>query len=201
MAKQSEIWAWNRESVKKEDWTNDFQTPPAVCDYMASLIPVNAKRILEPTPGNGNLVGAIIRADSALDITAPEDYFLLDQKQRFDCVIMNPPFSSRYTLLDQAPAHLHKSGMRVGYEILKQCMKMSPDIIALMPWFTLSDSDIRLRHLKNFGMVSLTALPRKTFQYARIQTVVIQLSEGWIQPTIFKYFDFPKPVLPSLFDL
>jgi len=69
-------------------------------------------------------------------------------------------------------------------------MKKSNNVIALMPWFTISDSDVRLRFLKNYGLKSLTALPRKTFQYARIQTVIIELQKGYDKETIFKTFQF-----------
>jgi hypothetical protein len=69
-------------------------------------------------------------------------------------------------------------------------MKMSDNVIALMPWFTISDSDVRLRTLKGFGIKSLTALPRKTFDYVRIQTVVIELQKGYKDSTIFKHIEF-----------
>jgi hypothetical protein len=68
-------------------------------------------------------------------------------------------------------------------------MKKSNNVIALMPWFTISDSDVRLRFLKSYGLISLTALPRKTFQYARIQTCILQLQKGYTGETIFKVFD------------
>jgi hypothetical protein len=74
--------------------------------------------------------------------------------------------------------------------MLNECMKMSDNIIALMPWFTISDSDVRLRFLKSYGIKSLTALPRKTFQYARIQTVIIELQKGYQDETVFKTFHF-----------
>lgn len=102
---------------------------------------------------------------------------------------MNPPFSSKSAYMQNAPANLNKVGMRLGYYILTECMEMSNYVIALMPWFTISDSDVRLRYLKDFGLKSLTALPRKTFQYARIQTVVIELSKGYSRQTEFKVFD------------
>ena len=76
--------------------------------------------------------------------------------------------------------------MRLGYYILTECMKQSDNVIALMPWFTISDSDVRLRTLKEYGLKSLTALPRKTFQYARIQTVIIELNKGYKKDTIFR---------------
>ena len=50
----------------------------------------------------------------------------------------------------------------------------------------ISDSDVRLRYLKNYGLKSITALPRKTFQYARIQTVVLELDRDYKGDTIFK---------------
>jgi hypothetical protein len=140
----------------------DFQTPPEVCKYIASLIPAGARTILEPTPGIGNIVAQL----SAYEVTAPVDYFKLDKHQRFDAVVMNPPFSSKSAF--NVPEHLNRSGMRLGYIILMECMGMSDHVIALMPWFTLSDSDVRLRALKKYGMKSLTALPRKTFEYVRI---------------------------------
>jgi len=42
----------------------NYQTPPAVCKYMAGLIPLKAKTILEPTEGEGNLVRAILQTGS-----------------------------------------------------------------------------------------------------------------------------------------
>lgn len=102
---------------------------------------------------------------------------------------MNPPFSAKYARIENATIDLSKYGMRLGYHFLTECMKKSDNIIALMPWFTISDSDVRLRFLKNYGLKSLTALPRKTWQYARIQTVVIELVKGWHQETEFKVYD------------
>lgn len=172
----------------------DFQTPPGVCKYMASLVPPGTKTVLEPTPGIGNIVAQL----TGYNVTAPTNYFDLDKKQRFDCVVMNPPFSSKSAF--GVPQHLNRSGMRLGYIILQECMGMSDNVIALMPWFTLSDSDVRLRALKKYGMKSLTALPRKTFEYVRIQTVVIELQKGYKGETAFRVFDllnYEEP--PKLF--
>lgn len=164
----------------------DFQTPPEICKYMASLIPKGSVSILEPTPGVGNIV-EILRG-GGYDITCPVDFFTM-KKKRFDCVVMNPPFSSKFTFLKNAPTGSDFKGMKMGYWFLTECMKMSDNIIALMPWFTLSDSDVRLRHLKSWGMISVTALPRKTFEYARIQTVVLQMKKGYKDETQFKVYD------------
>lgn len=153
---------------------------------MVSLLPKGVKRVLEPTQGIGNLKGVLDK--NGYMVTAPDDYFLM-QKQRFDAVVMNPPFSTKYAVMENAPEGLNKHGMRLGYYMLTECMEMADVVIALMPWFTISDSDVRLRHLKDYGLKSLTALPRKTFQYARIQTVIIELNKGYQGDTEFIVFD------------
>jgi hypothetical protein len=173
---------------KTADISTDYQTPLEVVKYMASLIPSGVRTVLEPTPGIGNIVGQL----KAYEVTAPKDFFLMD-RQRFDCIIMNPPFSTRSAIMEHAPAALHNSGMRVGYYFLTECMKMSDNVIALMPWFTLTDSDNRMRMIKSFGLKSLTALPRKTFSYARIQTCVMQLQKGFEGETSFRVFDLINP--------
>lgn len=177
-----------------KDYSKDFQTPPPVAEYMATLLYSNVKPkygrlILEPTPGEGNLVKAL--KDRGYDIYRPKDYFLRnkDYDDEFDAVVMNPPFNAKYAILDHAPEN-YGGGMRFGYKMLTECMEMAPIVIALMPWFTISDSDIRLRALKKYGLKSLTALPRKTFQYARIQTVVIELVKDYKADTKFHMFEF-----------
>jgi len=149
---------------------------------MVSLIPEGVRSVLEPTPGKGNIVKLLDR----YEVTAADNFFTTDRSVKYDCVVMNPPFSSRFAF--GVPENFPK-GMRLGYHILTTCMGMSDNIIALMPYFTISDSDVRLRFLKSFGMISVTALPRKTFEYARIQTVVLQLRNGYKGPTEFKLFE------------
>ncbi len=162
-----------------------FQTPYFVAKYMASLIPDRTKTILEPTPGIGNLIAAIQEVRSDISITAPDDFFLLP-KQRFDCIVMNPPFTSKSADLSNAPEDAKQMGMRLGYHILLKCMEMSDYIIALMPWFTIADSDLRLKVIKEFGLKSVTPLLRKTFRYARIQTCVIEMEKGFKGQTILR---------------
>lgn len=169
-----------------------YQTPPEVAQYMASMIPCDAYHILEPTAGQGNLVKAIQNELYVYVIHKPEDYFNKKswhiEGRHYDCVVMNPPFSSKsaYGIPDGYGA----KGMKLGYQILLECMEMSNNIIALMPWFTISDSDVRLRHIKNFGLKSITVLPRKTFDYARIQTCVLELEKGYKGDSLFKTFQF-----------
>lgn len=176
----------HKQPVNNKGIDPNFQTPPQVCRYMASLVPEGTRTVLEPTPGLGNLVKAL----KNYEVTAPEDYFLLDASLRFDCVVMNPPFSSRWGFLQNAPNELKAAGMRLGYQILLQCMEKSDNVIALMPWFTISDSDVRLRRFKKYGLKSITGLPRKTFAYTRIQTIVLELHKGWEDPTLFHTFDY-----------
>jgi type I restriction-modification system DNA methylase subunit len=152
---------------------------------MASIIPEGVKTILEPTAGIGNLVAAVMERLPGVAITAPENFFLLDKKARYDLVIANPPFTSKSADITNAPPDAIKMGMRLGYYILTELMKMSDEIIILMPWFTISDSDIRLKEILKYGLVSITPLPRKTFRYARIQTMVMHLKKGYKGPRIF----------------
>ena len=177
--------------------TDDFQTPPPVCDYMCNMIPLGARVILEPTRGEGNLVRAIQKIDAqrydpgedeGLYISAPDNFFTMNLDKRFDSIVMNPPFSTRSAF--GYPEDLGHDGMRLGYYILTRCMKMSDSVIALMPWFTITDSDVRMRYIKDFGLKSITALPRKTFSYARIQTCIFEMHKGWKEETIFRTFDF-----------
>lgn len=163
-----------------------FQTPHFVCEYMVSMLPGGIKTVLEPTPGIGNLVSSTLHRFPNLNICAPDDFFLMDSTKRFDAVIMNPPFTSKSADLSNAPEEVKKVGMRLGYYILEKCLKLSDNVIALMPWFTISDSDLRLQTIKKFGLISVTPLPRKTFRYARIQTVVLEMKRGFSGITQFK---------------
>lgn len=164
---------------------SEFQTPHQVAEYMCSLIPEETITVLEPTPGEGNILNLL----SEFNVTAPANFFALDPS-RFDCIVMNPPFSTKYAY--GIPDHIEANGLRLGYHILLECMKMSDRIIALMPLFTISDSDVRLRYLKTFGIKSITILPRKTFKYVRIQTAVFELVKGWEEETVFKAFELMK---------
>ena len=177
-----------REVTPKGDLAAQFQTPMEVARYMETLIPYGAKKILEPTPGQGNLVKAMYEhRPPAYDIFSPKNFFTM-RERRFDCVVMNPPFSQKYVF--GLPKGFEESGMRVGYHILLECMKMSDNIIALVPWFTLTDSDRRLKQLTDFGLKAVTALPRKTFNYSRIQTCVIELDYGFKGQRTFKTFHY-----------
>ena len=80
--------------------------------------------------------------------------------------------------------------MKIGYYILDRCMTAAPIVIALMPWFLMLDSSVRMKKVMDFGLVKVIALPRHTFNYARIQCNVICLVKGYKGPTEFTMFDF-----------
>ena len=162
-----------------------FQTPSEVCLYMVSLLPTGVQTVLEPTPGQGNLVKSL--KEQGYKVHAPKYFFQLREK-RYDAVVMNPPFSCRYAF--GLPASFTENGMRLGYYMLMECMKRSDRIIALMPWFTLTDSDLRVKCLTGFGLKSITHLPRKTFEYCRIQTMVLELRKGYAGPALYKTFNY-----------
>jgi len=136
---------------------NNFQTKMWVCDFMVSLIPENVLTVLEPTPGDGNLVEAL----KDYDVTAPNEFW--DVKQTFDAVVMNPPFTP----------------MKLGYEILYATMEMSNIIIALMPWLTIINSQKRTSDIKGFGLKSVSHLPRSAFPGSRVQTCILEMEKGW----------------------
>lgn len=148
---------------------NNFQTPIRICHYMVSMLEKSEySTILEPTPGQGNL--AKILADTAT-VICPLDFFTLE-KQRFDAIVMNPPFSP----------------MDVGYRILFECMDMADEIIALMPWLTLINSQKRTEIIMRFGLKSITHLPRNIFKGSRVQCCILHLIKGYDQQTFFKNY-------------
>jgi hypothetical protein len=159
----------------------DFQTPLNVAEYMCSLIPEGTKTVLEPTPGEGN----ILKFLSQYNVTAPNNFFELPFPHRFDCIVMNPPFSVKYAY--GIPEGFEKMRMGLGYYILYECLKMTDHAIALTPFFTIINSEFRLKVLKDYGIKSIIALPRNTFPGTRVQCCILELHRGWIN-TSFKIF-------------
>jgi len=145
----------------------NFQTPIATCNYMVSLLPNNIKTVLEPTPGQGNIVKALAN----YNVTAPTTDFW-KVSGTWDAIVMNPPFTP----------------MNMGYKILFKCMEMSDVIIALMPWLTMINSERRTKRIMDFGLKSITHLPRNTFKGSRVQTCVLEMIHGYKQECIFKNF-------------
>lgn len=153
----------------REDISKMFQTPHGTAEYMASMIPDNCGTILEPTPGLGNLVNAVWSKGT---VTAPDRFEDIQKGTRFDWAIMNPPFTP----------------MKEGYRFLTEVMDMTDNIIALLPWFIIINSDRRYKALKSWGLVSITNLPRNTFPGTRIQCCVLELRKGYKGDVLLKDF-------------
>lgn len=149
-----------------KDWGDAFQTPDNICRYMASFLPESAGLILEPTPGKGNLVKAL---EPYGEVYSPKDFNQITAL-KFDWIVMNPPFTP----------------MKQGYDILYKCMDMSDNIIALMPYLTIINGEKRTKDIFNFGLKSITHLPRSVFKGSRVQTCILEMSKGYVGETIFK---------------
>jgi type I restriction-modification system DNA methylase subunit len=152
--------------LETKDWGEHFQTPPNICNYMASFLPKNAGKILEPTAGKGRLVEALKPYG---DVITPNDFYELE-KQSFDWIVMNPPFTP----------------MSQGYKILYSCMEMSDNIIALMPYLCIINGEKRTQDIMDYGLKSITHLPRSTFKGSRVQTCILEMQRGYKGQTIFK---------------
>jgi hypothetical protein len=136
------------------------------------MIPPNSHAVIEPTPGVGNLVRALrLRG---YEVTAPAGDFWTDigPEQRFDAVVMNTPFSED------------------GWKIVLRCMELSDHIIALQSWMVLINSEVRTKLLFDYGLKSVTHLPRRTFPGARVQTCVFEMCRGYRGDTIFRRIDY-----------
>lgn len=151
---------------KYEDYGDNFQTPKNVCDYMSSLVPLNVNEILEPTPGKGFLVESL---SNVAKVISPNDFNDVVGK-RFECIVMNPPFTP----------------MKLGYDILYECMEMSDNIIALMPYLSIINGEKRTNDIMNYGLKSITHLPRSVFKGSRVQTCILEMEKGYKGETIFK---------------
>jgi len=139
----------------------DFQTPEWVCRLMVSLIDHYPKTVLEPTPGDGNLVKAILNKYPKAKIITPTRFEELES-QKVDYVIANPPFSP----------------MSLGYQMLEWFFDFSGNVIVVMPWLSIINSESRTKKYLNKGLKEIIHLPRKAFKGARVQTCILKFSEG-----------------------
>lgn len=158
---------------KGKEWGDHFQTPQHICEYMASFLPEYAGLILEPTPGKGNLV-KVLEKHGIVQYPLPGvDFFELEKSplhNRYNWIVMNPPFTP----------------MKMGYEILYSCMNMTNNIVALMPYLTIINGEKRTKDIMDWGLRSITHLPRSTFKGSRVQTCILHMEKGFKGDTIFK---------------
>lgn len=151
-----------------------FQTPDWCCELMTSLVSSETEFVLEPTPGNGNLVSSLSKKFKVL---SPQgDFFEYDISSGPDCVVMNPPFSP----------------MSVGYKILYKCMEKANTIIALLPWLAIINGERRTSDIKEFGLEKIIHLPRSTFKGSRVQCCILVMKKGHSGTTIFEVAKKPN---------
>jgi type I restriction-modification system DNA methylase subunit len=120
--------------------------------------------VLEPTQGEGNLVRAINEVYPSSIIYTPQDFFTFDKT--VDIVVGNPPFSP----------------MSIGYDILERCFALSGNIIMLMPWLSIINSEKRTRLYREMGLKKIIHLPRKAFKGSRVQTCILVFQSGYSEP-------------------
>lgn len=107
-------------------------------------------------------------------------------QQRFDCIVTNPPFSIEYTF--GMPDEINKKGSQVGYHILKGCMEMSDNIIALLPWFIITNSEKRMNEIKSWGLKQVCVIPRRWFLGSRASNCILVLQKGYAGKIEFTTF-------------
>lgn len=158
----------------------NFQTPDWVIEVIKKEIPCNIETILEPTPGNGNIVSAL---KTNFKIIYPKgDYFKMNHDiAKYDCIIGNPPFSP----------------MKKGYDILYDIMNKTDLIIMVMPWLTLINGEKRLKDITEYGLKKIIHLPRSAFKGSRVQTCIIIMEKGHIRETVFQAISNPKTRIKS----
>ena len=156
-----------------KDWGDNFQTPENICKYMCSFLPEYAGLILEPTPGKGKLVKELENYGTVQYPLPGVDFFDLEKStlhNQYNWVVMNPPFTP----------------MKDGYKILYKCMEMTTNIVALMPYLTIINGEKRTQDIMDWGLKSITHLPRSTFKGSRVQTCILHMEKGFKGDTIFK---------------
>lgn len=147
----------------------NFQTPLDVAKYMVGMSYTGTGgNVLEPCPGIGNIV-KVIKSFGLNPIIPKDNFWKMNHFIKYDCIIMNPPFSP----------------MKEGYKFLYKCMELSNEIIALMPWLVIINGEKRTKDIMNYGLASITHLPRSIFKGARVQCCILHLVRGWDEQTIF----------------
>lgn len=149
-----------------------FQTPEWVCEIMAGLIEFDPVFILEPTPGAGNLVRTLKKRFPDACIDAPDDLYKFRQNNHagYHYIVANPPFSP----------------MDLGYKMLDAFFNIADDIIILLPWLSLINSERRTKKYIEKGLKKIVHLPRKAFPGSRVQTCILVFQKGYHGDIIFE---------------
>jgi len=151
----------------------EFQTPEWVCEIMVNLIEFNPVFILEPTPGVGNLFKVLKSEFPDAEIDAPVDFYkhIKYHHGRYHYIVANPPFTP----------------MNLGYKMLDDFFNITDNIIILMPWLALINSEKRTQKYISKGLNKIIHLPRKAFPGTRVQTCILVFEKGYHGNIIFEY--------------
>jgi len=144
---------------------------------MVDLIQGQPKKILEPTSGKGNLVNEVKKRYPDCDVSAPADFFK-SGIDFYDYIIANPPFTP----------------MKLGYDILEKCLYQSDNLIFLMPWLSIINSQKRTKRYIDFGLKKVIHLPRIAFPGSRVQTCILLFERGFnktINLSFISHTSFP----------
>jgi hypothetical protein len=146
----------------------NFQTPPDLCAFMTSLIPVRYRRqslVIEPTPGAGNLLSALANAGFRRVEAPTGDFFQWSPSERPKVVIGNPPWTPP----------------KLAYSIMNRCLaEFQPQfVVLLMPWLTLINSTRRTELLLDYGLKKVIHVSRSTFPGIRMQCCILVLDKGY----------------------
>ena len=114
--------------------------------------------VLEPTPGDGNLVAAL--NDKGYKVTAAGEFW--EEWGHFDAVVMNPPFNKGHCNI-----------------ILEKVMLMTDHIVAVMPVSSLTSSWKRAAAITKFGLARWILLPRLIWPGTKVNTSILVMSRGW----------------------
>ena len=118
--------------------------------------------ITSPTPGDGNLVQSLRRKFPLSTIYAPKT-FEKWKKRKVGYIIANPPFTP----------------MTRGYNLLDTFFGISNNIIILMPWLAIINSERRTKRYVEQGLKSIHHLPRRAFPGSRVQTCILVFQKGY----------------------
>jgi hypothetical protein len=157
----------------------NFQTPPEICNFMASMVPYKNSRgiishVLEPTPGKKQLVNSLLVKGYRVSYPDGDFWEMKHLVEKYDAVVMNPPFTP----------------MRLGIRFLKRAMLLSDHIICLFPYLLLANSQQRQIEYQQWGMRKLITLPRDAFPGSRVQCCIMVLDKEFSGQTTFEYFTY-----------
>lgn len=156
---------------------NNFQTHPIVALKMASMVIRPKGRnpvVIEPTPGLGILVDAL--KSTQCNVYHPVGDFWESAHAKLGCdyIVMNPPYNP----------------VKEMERFVNHAMQQTDNIVALLPWTYVINSERRMSELMDYGLVSVTNLPRKAFSGCRVQTAIFELKKGFTGDTVFKRFSW-----------